>query len=69
MPEYKSGDLVVHEYTLIAPTSVRQGTVGALKSDVDGKVYASGGTQTEFMFDVKNEWRTFVKQTEEAPLQ
>ena len=69
LPEFKSGDLVVREYTVIAPTPVRQGTVGPLKSNVDGKVYSGGGTQTEFMFDVKNEWRTFVKQTEEAPLQ
>lgn len=26
-------------------------------------MYAGGGTQTEFMFDVKNEWKTYFDES------
>jgi hypothetical protein len=64
LPEFKSGDLVVREYTVLKPTPVREGTVGSLTSRVDGKTYAGGGRQTEFVFDVRRDWNGYLRRTD-----
>jgi len=73
LPEFKDpnkGNIVVREYTVIAPTPVREGTVGSLTSAIDGKTYAGGGKQTEFMFDrpQPESWKTYLRLTDESTL-
>ena len=63
LPEFKSGNLVVREYTVVNPMPVREGTVGSLTSALDGKIYAGGGMQTEFVFNAKKDWESYMRQT------
>lgn len=47
LPEFKSGDLVLREYTILKNTPVRQGTVGELTS-ANGNKYEGGGIKWSF---------------------
>lgn len=69
LPEFKnSADLVVREYTVVKPISVREGTVGSLTSAVNGKTYVGGGRQVEFMFgrSQPEAWKTYLRLTRES---
>lgn len=63
LPEFKSGDLVLREYEVIKQMPIREGTTAPLKSRVDGQTYPGGGKQTEFIFNVKHNWETYMRRT------
>jgi hypothetical protein len=58
LPEWKDGDLVVREYTVIKPAPVREGIAGPQTSN-RGVTYHGGGKQVELVFDTKAEWSTY----------
>jgi RHS repeat-associated protein len=58
LTEFKNGNLVVREYTVIADIPVRQGTVGPLTQGAES--YRGGGQQWEFLVDMRNNWSTYL---------
>jgi hypothetical protein len=73
LPEFKSGNLVIREYTVIARAPIREGIAGPQTSATNGGRYEGGGRQIEFLFDrgsVKApSWNRFLSQSDEFRIQ
>lgn len=63
LQQFKSGDLVMREYTVQAPIPVRAGHAGGLTSVKNpNESYPGGGFQWEILFDTRNNsWNEYLK--------